>query len=297
MAPDFEMDDVLDVIADAVSKERCILFLGAGAHAPPPDDSPFVYPEEQRPPIGSALSRKLAAECNLTKRFPGEDPSNLQRVALFYEIARSRHQLVDSVTDAVQIGKRPSPMLRALAELGFPLVITTNYDRLFESALIAAGKEPRVSVYKPNPEATDDYRDPKIESPIVYKIHGDILGAQTIVITDEDYIQFVLRMSDKDPYDPVPLTLKFYLTGWTTLFVGYSLLDYNLRLLFKTLRWKIDRASLPDMYSVDYRPDPLMFDVWQNQRRYVKFIAQDVWAFVPKLYERVTGKEFQPSPP
>ena len=98
-------------------------------------------------------------------------------------------------------------------------------------------------------------------------------------------------MSNKDPYDPVPLTLKYYLTGWTTLFVGYSLLDYNLRLLFKTLRWKIDTANRPDMYSVDYSPDPLILDVWHNQRRYVKFIAQDVWAFVPELYELVLGKE------
>ncbi len=209
---------------------------------------------------------------------------------------RSRHQLVDAIIEAVQTGKRPSPMLRALAEMGFPLVITTNYDQLFERALIAVGKQPRVAVYKPNPEVTDDYRDPTAESPIVFKIHGDIQRPETIVITDEDYIQFVLRMSDKDPYDPVPLTLKYYLTGWTTLFVGYSLLDYNLRLLFKTLRWKIDRASAPDMYSVDYHPDPLIFDVWHNQRRYVKFIAQDVWMFVPRLYERVLGKEFQPSP-
>jgi hypothetical protein len=218
-------------------------------------------------------------------------------VALFYEVARSRRQLVDAVIDAVQTGKRPSPMLRALAELGFPLVITTNYDQLFESALIAVGKQPRVAVYTPSLEATVDYRDPTAESPVVFKIHGDILRPETIVITDEDYIQFVLRMSSKEPYDPVPLTLKYYLTGWTTLFVGYSLLDYNLRLLFKTLRWKIDSASVPDMYSVDYHPDPLIFDVWHNQRRYVKFIAQDVWAFVPRLYERVLGKEFEPSPP
>ena len=294
-APDLEIDDVVEMIAGDVSKQRCILFLGAGAHAPPPDQSRFEYPAEQRPPVGAALSRKLAADCKLSARFPNEDPSNLQRVALFYEIARSRHQLVDAVKDAVQTGKRPSPMLRALAELGFPLVITTNYDQLFENALIAAGKQPRVTVYTPNLEPTTDYRDPTTESPVVFKIHGDILRPETIVITDEDYIQFVLRMSSKDPYDPVPLTLKYYLTGWTTLFVGYSLLDYNLRLLFKTLRWKIDRASVPDMYSVDYHPDPLIFDVWHNQRRYVKFIAQDVWAFVPKLYERVLGKEFQPS--
>jgi SIR2-like protein len=289
-----EVDETLELIAGAVKEHRCILFLGAGVHAPPSDESKFEYPAAHRPPIGSALSRELAASCGLAERFPAEDASNLQRVALFYEIARSRRQLVEAVTNAVNTGKQPSPMLRALAELSFPLVITTNYDQLFERALFAAGKQPRVAVYTPNLEATTDYRDPTAESPVVFKIHGDIMRPETIVITDEDYIQFVLRMSNKDPYDPVPLTLKYYLTGWTTVFVGYSLLDYNLRLLFKTLRWKIDSASVPEMYSVDYRPDPLIFDVWHNQRRYVNFIAQDVWAFVPRLFERVLGRGCEP---
>jgi len=285
---------VLELVAAGVRKQQSILFLGAGAHAAPPEDSQFAYPANERPPIGSALSRELASTCELAERHPDEDLGNLQRVALFYEIERSRHQLVDAVRQVVQVDKRPSPMLRALAELDFPLVITTNYDQLFESALAAAGKQPRVAVYTPNLEATIDHRDPTPQSPIVFKIHGDITRPETIVLTDEDYIQFVLRMSNKDPYDPVPLTLKYYLTGWTTLFVGYSLLDYNLRLLFKTLRWKIDSANVPDMYSVDYRPDPLILDVWQSQRRYVKFIAQDVWSFVPMLYELVRGEELRP---
>ncbi len=296
MALDLDVDHTIGLIARAVSQQRCTLFLGAGAHAPPPSQSRLQYLPEHRPPISAALSQDLADDCNLSERFPSEDPSNLQRVALFYEITRSRHQLVDAVIDAVQTGKRPSPMLQALAELSFPLVITTNYDQLFESALIAAKKQPRVAVYTPALEATADYREPTANSPILFKIHGDILRPETIVITDEDYIQFVLRMSSKDPYDPIPLTLKYHLQNWTTLFVGYSLLDYNLRLLFKTLHWRVDRASLPDMYSVDYHPDPLILDVWDHQRRYVKFIAQDVWAFVPRLYEHVLGKEFQPSP-
>jgi hypothetical protein len=285
---------VVEHIAGTVQKGQCILFLGAGVHAPPPAGSRFAYPKEQRPPLGSELSKQLAADCSLAERLPNEDPQNLQRVALFYEIERSRAQLVDEIRNTVQVGKRPSPMLRALAELDFPLVITTNYDQLFESALAAVGKQPRVSVYSPNLETTVDYRDPTAANPVIFKIHGDITRPETLVVTDEDYIQFVLRMSNKDPYDPIPLTLKFFLTGWTTLFVGYSLLDYNLRVLFKTLRWKIDTANLPDMYSVDQRPDPLIFDVWDNQRRYVKFIAQDVWAFVPKLYELVAGKELAP---
>src|SRR5579864_8965294 len=115
MAFDSDVDAVIDVIADAVRREHCILFLGAGVHAPPPEASRFDYPAERRPPIGASLSRMLAAGCSLSERFPSEDPENLQRVALFYEIWRSRRQLVDAVTEAVQTGKRPSPMLRALA--------------------------------------------------------------------------------------------------------------------------------------------------------------------------------------
>jgi hypothetical protein len=281
----------LRMIANVVRDGHCILFLGAGVHAPPPEDGPFDYPPEQRPPIGSTLSQQLAEGCGLAEQFPEEDATNLQRVALFYEIQRSRHQLVDAVRNAVQAGKRPSPMLETLAQLDFPLIITTNYDQLFENALAAVGKQPRVAVYTPALEPTIDYRDPTPQSPVIFKIHGDISRPETLVITDEDYIQFVLRTSNKDPYDPISLTLKYHLAMWPTLFVGYSLLDYNLRLLFKTLRWKIDIANLPDAYSVDFKPDPLIFDVWHSQRRYVNFIAEDVWAFVPELYERVKKEQ------
>jgi hypothetical protein len=285
---------VLDVVGDAVRAQQCILFLGAGVHARPPEGSAFSYPLELRPPSGRALSRELAAACDFNGRFPDEDPGNLQRVALAYEIDSSRGRLVDAITSAVDTAKEPSPMLRALARLDFPLVITTNYDQLFERALREAGKQPRVAVYKPEVEPTTDFRNATVQSPVIYKLHGDIFQRDSLVVTDEDYIQFVLRMSDKEPYDPIPLSLKFFLTGSTTLFVGYSLLDYNLRLLFKALRWKIDAANVPDMYSVDFRPDPLIMDVWQSQRRYVQFIAQDVWSFVPQLYERVLGEELAP---
>jgi SIR2-like domain len=272
------MDRVVDVVGDALRNEQCILFLGAGVHAPPPEGSAFSYPPEQRPPIGKALSRELAAACDFEARFAGEDPDSLQRVALAYEIDSSRGRLVDAIAGAVAMGRAPSPMLSALAQLDFPIVITTNYDQLLGRALQATGKQPRIAVY--NPGATEppvDFRNATAPSPVIYKLHGDIAHRESLVVTDEDYIQFAMRMSDKDPYDPIPLSLKFYLTGSTTLFVGYSLLDYNLRLLFKALRWKIEAANVPDMYSVDFRPDPLITDVWQGQRRYVKFIAQDVW--------------------
>jgi SIR2-like domain len=293
-----ETGSAIEDIAKAVARGECILFLGSGVHAPPPDGSSYSYPEEERPPFGSVLSAQLAEKCRVLEAFPKESVANLQRMSLFFETAKGRRQLVEEIDTAVENGKKPSPALYALAELDFPLVITTNYDRLFERALAVAGKEPVVSIYSHEEQETEDYPapTPTTDQPFLCKIHGDVGHPESIVVTDEDYIQFVLRMSDKGPYDPVPMTFRYFFQKWTTLFVGYSLLDYNLRLLFKTLRWRIDKARIPDTYSVDLHPDPLIFDVWHNQRRYVKFVAEDIWTFVPALYRAVKGQEMPNGP-
>jgi len=292
--PGAYLEDVMVTIASIVKTGKCILFLGAGVHCAPPIDSEYSYPEEQRPPLGNAFSEELAAKTGFASRFPSEGVANLQRVAQDYETRNNRSNLIRELKEAMYVGKRPSPALSLLADLDFPLIITTNYDQLFEDALRERRKRPFISVYKKNEErdeTTDDYpfdEDPTPDRPFVFKIHGDIVDApESIVITDEDYIQFVLRMSDKQEYHPVPETMRFHFKKWPTLFIGYSLKDYNLRLLFKTLRWKIDRSGFPLAYSVDLYPDPLVFDVWFQQRRYINFLAQDVWTFVPELHRRV----------
>ncbi|HLG18035.1 MAG TPA: SIR2 family protein [Blastocatellia bacterium] len=279
-------------IAEKVNNGQCILFMGAGVHYPPPEGSKYSYPESERPPLGRALSERLAAKSGFAEQFPRESTGNLQRVSLYYETKRSRRELVEEMVSAVQVGKKPSPVLRALARLNFPLVITTNYDQLYERALWDAAKDPYIGVYsKEEYTVTADYTDATSTRPFVFKIHGDIQKPESIVVTDEDYIQFVLRMSDKDPYHPVPETFRYNFKRWPTLFVGYSLMDYNLRLLFKTLRWRIDKANRPNTYSVDPHPDLLLVKVLADQEQYVKFIAQDVWTFLPKLYRAVTGEE------
>ena len=114
---------------------------------------------------------------------------------------------------------------------------------------------------------------------------------KSVVITDEDYIQFTLRMGDRDALHPVPETFRYQFKRMPTLFIGYSLVDYNLRLLFKTLRWKLDPAQRKPAYSVDLYPDPLLVEQFERRDRYVQFIVQDLWTFIPELYRQVKGKE------
>jgi hypothetical protein len=289
----------LGILADALKQGNCTLFLGAGVHAPPPPGSEFEYPEGHRPLLGKSLARALAERTKFAQDLPEEDASNLLRVAQYYESYRGpsgRRELHEQLVKGIEAGKQPSPVVKALAELGFNYIVTTNFDTLFEKALRSASKEPFVGVYKKNQGGLRELADeplgpgqPSAAHPFVFKIHGDIYRPESLVVSDEDYIDFILRMRDMDDARPVPMTILTQLRRAPTLFVGYRLQDYNLRVLFKTLRGQLDPARMPENISVDPWPDKLVLRYWGQ--RYVTFVEQNSWDFVPRLYERVMGRK------
>ncbi len=288
-----------DQMVRAVKAGQCILFLGAGVHYPPDDSDPNYggsYPEGDRPALGSSLAKALAADSPLASDPDYTDDqkiaisSNLQRISLYYEIKRGRDALVRKVKQEVTLNKQPSRAVKALAQLNFPIICTTNYDTLFEKALILANKTPIVSSYSKDKYAvTKDYLGltPPPENPFLFKIHGDIEDPNySIVITDEDYIHFILRMiTGAGQQDPIPKVFRFHMPSWPILFIGFSLLDYNLRLLFKLLGWQVGDPQFS--YAVGPYPDGLIRSKYDPP---VKFVVRDVWTFVPDLYQAVTGK-------
>lgn len=285
-------------IIESVKYGKCILFLGAMASAaPPPEGSGYVC--GRLPPGGGALSEILAKQCE----YPYEDRKNLQRVALFYQWGKGvnrRHALVEAIKR--EIGNPEivaSPALHMLAALPFRIIITTNYDLLFEQALYRAKtlgglyKQPIVRVYDPDQTrpviVSSDLPE---EQPVLVKLHGDLNQPESIVITEEDYITFIQRMGMGEASHPIPQSIRVRMHEWSTLFIGYSLKDYNLRLLFKTLRWQLDPANYPLSLSVDPFPDDLIVAVWQHSEPMVSFVLEDLWRFVPELYNAVTGKDY-----
>lgn len=294
-----QASEIPETLVTKITNGECILFLGAGVHAPPSEGSKYKYPEELRPLLGGKLAEEMAVGCLFANKYPNEPTWDLQRVSLDYELTQGlgRNGLVNFLNKHVQEGKEPSPALEMLAALPFKIIVTTNYDNLLEKALNKFAKTPYKFVYDPDPPAngrTPDLTttDPTEDRPMLFKMHGDLDKRNTIVITDEDYINFVQRMSDKEALHPVPFTIRYHMQKWPTLFIGYSLRDFNLRLLFRTLRWRVDQAEFPESFSIDKRPDQLILKIWQDQRRFITFLIEDLWEYVPKLYETVSGKEF-----
>ena len=174
-------------LIQSVKAGKCILFLGAGVHYPPDDSDPKYgrcYPKDEQPPVGKELGQILAADSGLNldpdyslneKKAIAE---NLQRISLYYEIKNGRRELVSKVKEAVSVNKKPSRAVKALAELNFPIICTTNYDTLFDTALFLADKRPIISSYSNQRHSiTKDFTDditPPATNPFIFKIHSDV---------------------------------------------------------------------------------------------------------------------------
>ena len=115
-------------------------------------------------------------------------------------------------------------LLLAIRPVG---IITTNYDTVLEAALGIKGK----SVEK------DDLFIPGARIPI-WHIHGSIQVPDSIVVTQDDY-QLFFR-----PENYVQRKLTMLLREYTTLFIGYSLGDTNIK---TAIDWAMNVYKTPDV--------------------------------------------------
>ena len=155
------------------------------------------------------------------------------------------------------------------------LVLTTNYDDLVERALDGRRRAVRRRLVRgearaarraasctgaPDGEAcrsssrTSTPGSPLAERPVILKLHGAIDRADSrrdsYVITEDSYIDYLVG-SDVGQADPVPRSLRT-MTDSHFLFLGYSMRDWNLRVILKPdlgraaarlKSWAVQRAA------------------------------------------------------
>ncbi len=105
----------------------------------------------------------------------------------------------------------------------FRHIITTNYDSLLEDCY---GDKAQVIRYD------DDLANINAKKVNIFKIHGDLIALDRIIITTHDYTNFFSKQSNKGIWNFV---LNEFLTR-NILFIGYSLEDENLFTLIEKVR-------------------------------------------------------------
>lgn len=97
-------------------------------------------------------------------------------------------------------------------------IITTNYDKLLENS-----KEANTRFYSVIKKDNDLLSN--IGTHYIIKMHGDIDEVDTIVLKENDYLEYSQKHVLIETY------IKSLLIDHTFLFVGYSINDYNLKLI------------------------------------------------------------------
>lgn len=171
-------------------------------------------------------------------RFGGRLPAGFNSTdlnAVFREVGRLR-----------RAGPRPDAH-RILASKPFAIYITVNPDELMEDALTEAGRRPRSEFSRWNEKIADVKRFPTlrlsepdyvptVEEPLVYHVYGKLSVPESLVITEDDYFDYLLRIGSKaGGKNLAPSAVGTALTADALLFIGFRLDDWSFRVLLRSI--------------------------------------------------------------
>jgi SIR2-like domain len=273
---------------------RVIPFLGAGASLPRPIERTEPWsPRSESLPSGSDLAGYLGRMA----MYPGEeaDWADLAKVASYSADISGRAQLKSHVRRALNRQTPYSALHRFLAETPAHLLcVVTNYDTLLERAFDDAAKPYDLVVYPA--DARDNLNsflvvkhgsrkheyvvanqlDLDLEHrSVIYKMHGTVWpeddSLDNFVITEEDYVEFLSRLTTNG--SAVPKRFLQYSQQRSFLFLGYSLRDWNLRVVLRNLRRGLtpvvgaspDSDDVPS-WAIQHRPSALEQRLWGRRR-------------------------------
>ena len=210
----------------------------------------------------------------------GFGPGNLRsQTAAFYESAAFE----------------PSAVHRGLAVLPTPLIITTCHDNLLKDSLTAAGKRPvtyRYNLRGDRSENPEFVAAGSIATPVLYHLFGSADEPQSLVISENDLLDFLIAVVAERPPLPNSLRKALQRPGVSLLFIGFGIRYWYLRVLMKALI----RTVLPGRSGDAIALEPLLHDLPDFDRQQTVLFYQrgtrvevydgDVLTFVNDLVQR-----------
>jgi SIR2-like domain len=250
-----------EVLMKRIKDGRCTPFLGAG-----------VYSEG--PSLRSAIAKKWAAE----KNYPFSDSDDVARVARYLNVEYGDAEYA-SGKYVEELANLPTPNFddpnepyNILAKLPLPIYVTTNYDDMMEQALLKNHRDVKPdlckwvkSVEDTSPLAEQGFQ-PNVANPSVFHLYGYKQTQQSMVMSEDDYFQFLINVS-KDP-ELIPKRIQQAITGTSLMLLGYSLEDWDFRILFHFLAGYLKNSTSRTHVAVQLSPSASTDDLRQRSQAF-----------------------------
>jgi hypothetical protein len=278
-------------VAGEILAGRVVPFLGAGANlCGRPEKLAWQRRQSRWLPSGRELSFYLARKFT----YQGKNRDDLVRVSQFVTLTLGSLPLYEELRLLFDRDYPPTELHRLLAEIPsvlrrhiprppYQLIVTTNYDDVLERAFGEAGEPFDLVTYDaetthhgkfvhfPHNGSPVRILEPNTydalttdERTVILKIHGAIDRADkdrdSYVITEDHYIDYLARTEVSKLF---PVTLVQILRRSHCLFLGYSLRDWNLRVILNRI-WGEERLRA-NSWAIQRDPDSLDELLWRKR--------------------------------
>jgi hypothetical protein len=125
---------------------------------------------------------------------------------------------------------------RVIAGLEVPIYITTGWNDLLQEALRDRGRRPITMTFPWNGHIPIERLRlaPTAETPLVYHLYGRLDNLASLVVSEDDYFEWTTAWINARRSIPPPV--KRALTAVPLLFLGYSLDEWDFRVVFHGIK-------------------------------------------------------------
>jgi SIR2-like domain len=305
------------IVARRLREGKVVPFLGAGANlCDRPSDVDW---QRGFLPSGRELASFLAEGYG----YPKEEPRDLLRVSQYVHAMTGGTTLYDELHRLFSGTYESNALHRLLAALpsavrawrseGYaasnPLIVTTNWDDALENAFrkaeepfdlityVARGQHRGRFLHKP-PEGEgaeqlidqpNQYRALSLDKrTVILKIHGavdrDDPHRDSYVITEDHYIEY---LAQTDISNIIPASLMAAMNESHFLFLGYSLSDWNLRVILHRIWGQQPFEDKFTSWAIQKDPSPLEKRLWN--KRNVEILDVEMRDYVEVLQRHCLG--------
>lgn len=243
-------DHDFESLVHNIANGRCVPILGAGIHS-------------GTQPTASEIARTWAEQYE----YPFEDSSNFPKVAQFLAVNYDHFfpkELIAKQSQLARYSERndPTDAIAFMARLPLNVYITTNYDDLLEQGLKDSHKDPVVEYPRWNKYLAGDRRDhmPTVASPLVYHLHGLAGEPESLVLTEEDYLDHLTNLSRDS--DILPIPIRSALSRSCLLFLGLSIESWTFEVLLSLLTPYLETSLARAHFCVQLPPSN---DYWDQE--------------------------------
>lgn len=267
-----------ELLLERISDKKCTPIIGSGAVTGGPPQGVTADKWNFQYPIDAMLAQQWATQFNYPLEDATRIERVAQFMSVEKDPSWPRDSIARRLAKADPPNfTLENETHRVLAELKLPVYITSNFDDYLERALLAAdadvhlsicrwnkhfpqdapaleadpakrdlvqtyaavgnGEEPRTLVYNP---AGAGYK-PTAANPLVYHFHGHMTWPASLVVTEDDYFEFLINLA-REPSRILPLIQEIF--GYRSLlFLGYKLSDWNFLVIFRLLAKAIKESG------------------------------------------------------